>query len=119
MINPFMLSEPFYLWTGPLHILGVPGWFSLLQSFVEITIFNANSVDPDQMPHFVASDLGQHCLPMPPFKARFRCVNQNIFLWRSILFVCVEVLQLSQPNGIMLSAVSLPNHTIYWAGLVL
>ena len=27
------------------------------------------------------------------------------------LFVCVEVLQPSQPNGVMSSAVSLPNHT--------
>ena len=27
------------------------------------------------------------------------------------LFVCVEVLRLSQPNGVMSSAVSLPNHT--------
>ena len=26
------------------------------------------------------------------------------------LFVCVEVLQPSQPNGVMSSAVSLPNH---------
>ena len=25
----------------------------------------ANSVDPDQMPHSVASDLGLHCLPKP------------------------------------------------------
>ena len=25
--------------------------------------------------------------------------------------VCVEVLRLSQPNGVMLSLVSLPNHT--------
>ena len=24
----------------------------------------ANSGDPDQMPHFVASDLGLHCLPI-------------------------------------------------------
>ena len=28
-----------------------------------------------------------------------------------ILFVCVEVLQPSQPNGVMSSVVSLPNHT--------
>ena len=28
-----------------------------------------------------------------------------------VLFVCVEVLQPSQPYGIMLSTVSLPNHT--------
>ena len=27
------------------------------------------------------------------------------------MFVCVEVLQPSQPNGVMSSAVSLPNHT--------
>ena len=26
-------------------------------------------------------------------------------------YVCVEVLQPSQPNGVMSSAVSLPNHT--------
>ena len=31
-------------------------------------------------------------------------------LW-VILFVCVEVLRPSQPNGVMSSAVSLPNHT--------
>ena len=41
----------------------------------------ANSVDLDEMPHSVA------------------------------LFVCVEVLRPSQPNGVMSSAVSLPNHT--------
>ena len=28
-----------------------------------------------------------------------------------IIFVCVEVLRPSQPNGVMSSAVSLPNHT--------
>ena len=28
------------------------------------------------------------------------------------LFVCVEVLRPSQPNGVMSSAVSLPNHTL-------
>ena len=29
----------------------------------------------------------------------------------TVLFVCVEVLRPSQPNGVMSSAVSLPNHT--------
>ena len=29
-------------------------------------------------------------------------------------FVCVEVLWFSQTNGVMLSAVSLPNHTFTW-----
>ena len=33
-------------------------------------------------------------------------------------FVCVEVIWRSQPNGVMLSVVSLPNH-FYWAGLFL
>ena len=27
----------------------------------------ANTVDPDQMAHHVASDLGLHCLPLWPF----------------------------------------------------
>ena len=30
---------------------------------------------------------------------------------QSCLFVCVEVLRPNQPNGVMSSAVSLPNHT--------
>ena len=32
---------------------------------------------------------------------------------QSVAFVCVEVLRPSQPNGVMLSAVSLPNHTFF------
>ena len=32
-------------------------------------------------------------------------------LSKQCLFVCVEVLRPSQPNGVMSSAVSLPNHT--------
>ena len=30
---------------------------------------------------------------------------------QAVSFVCVEVLRPSQPNGVMSSAVSLPNHT--------
>ena len=44
-------------------------------------------------------------------------IHNIILLWRNKaydvgihLFVCVEVLRPSQPNGVMLSAVSLPNH---------
>ena len=33
--------------------------------FIEIPVFNANSVDPDQMSQNPASDLGLHCLPWP------------------------------------------------------
>ena len=43
---------------------GVFGFFLLLPCFIEIHVFNANSADPDQMPHFAASDLDLHCLPM-------------------------------------------------------
>ena len=40
----------------------------------------------------------------------FKFKLETVFLQMS-LFVCVEVLQSSQPNGVMLSTVSLPNHT--------
>ena len=34
------------------------------------------------------------------------------------MFVCVEVLRRSQPNGVMSSAVSLPNHTFTGQALI-
>ena len=49
---------------------------------------------------------------------RLKCIyTARIEAWtvddwtRVSLFVCVEVLRPSQPNGVMPSAVSLPNHT--------
>ena len=36
---------------GPFPIKGVSGSFSFLPCFIEIHAFNANSVDPYQMPH--------------------------------------------------------------------
>ena len=37
---------------------------------------------------------------------------EDAFRYKMVyLFVCVEVLRPSQPNGVMSSAVSLPNHT--------
>ena len=41
------------------------------------------------------------------FAVRIRDNEKTVFR----LFVCVEVLRPSQPNGVMSSAVSLPNHT--------
>ena len=32
--------------------------------FINILVLNANSLDPYQTPHSVASDQGLHCLPM-------------------------------------------------------
>ena len=37
--------------------------------------------------------------------------TKNKICFKYILFVCVEVLRPSQPNGVISSAVSLPNHT--------
>ena len=34
---------------------------------LDMAICIANSVDPDQMPHSVASDLGLHCLQKPTY----------------------------------------------------
>ena len=36
----------------------------LLSYFIDITVFNANSVDSDQTPCYAAPDLGLNCLPM-------------------------------------------------------
>ena len=38
-------------------------------------------------------------------------LTENFSFFGGNLFVCVEVLRPSQPNGVMSSAVSLPNHT--------
>ena len=38
-------------------------------------------------------------------------ISRNVGLYICMMFVCVEVLRPSQPNGVMSSAVSLPNHT--------
>ena len=44
-------------------------------------------------------------------KVRARWVPKQLTEDQKTLFVCLEVLPPSQPNGAMLSAVSLPNHT--------
>ena len=48
---------------GYYHFRGVGAILSLSFHF-GWKILLANSVDPDQMPHDVVSDLGLHCLPM-------------------------------------------------------
>ena len=47
--------------TGPFPIVRC-----LVIFFIEIPVFNANCVDLDQTPHYAASDLGLHCLPITP-----------------------------------------------------
>ena len=52
-------------------------------------------------------------MPLPPCTANTYHLLQNVILHDSdlVMFVCVEVLRPSQPNGVISSAVSLPNHT--------
>ena len=52
----YMLDVSVYLLRGGRSIL-------LLLLYFSWKILLANTVDPDQMPHYVASDLGLHCLP--------------------------------------------------------
>ena len=42
-------------------------FFFFFMFLLEITVVNANNVDPDQTPRSAASDLGLHCLPMSLF----------------------------------------------------
>ena len=46
------------------HFRGVWSISSLLFHFFLWNVLLANNVDPNQMPHYVASDLALHCLPM-------------------------------------------------------
>ena len=59
-----MDSSTLTLRNGLFPILGVSSLFPRLLLIIETSVLNANSVDPDQMPHSAASDLGLHCLPM-------------------------------------------------------
>ena len=52
-------SSTYICWTSPFVILGV---FCFFYSNFDGKL--ANTVDPDQTPHYVASDLGLHCLPL-------------------------------------------------------
>ena len=47
--------------------------------FLDIPLFNANSVDPDQTPRSAASDQGLHCLPTSLLlNARLKWVNMIV-----------------------------------------
>ena len=62
----------FIIWTVPCPVQRVLGLLSLLLLLLllfllirEVSVFNANSVDPDQTPHDAASDLGPYFLQVP------------------------------------------------------
>ena len=60
-----MDSSTFTLRAGPFPIYGVSGKFLFLPSFLKLSVFNANSVDPDQTPRVAASDLGLNVCQCP------------------------------------------------------
>ena len=48
----------------------------LVNTFIDISIVNANVVDPDQTPHSAVSDLDLHCYPITLFSiSRLQWVN--------------------------------------------
>ena len=66
LLNPHLLSgpiHPYQLDESTASFRGVWCTFSFYFYFEYIFLL-ANSEDPDQTPHSVASDLGLHCLPM-------------------------------------------------------
>ena len=62
-----MSNGLFYLYSSDPSIsnIKVSGQFLLLPCIIEIRVLNGNSVDPDQTPRSVASNLGLNCLPVP------------------------------------------------------
>ena len=49
----------------------------------------ANNVDPDQMPHSVASDLGPQCLFRPAQYVGF--YHKNVLYWKTNLTFCMKM----------------------------
>ena len=77
--NPFMPNGLLYLHSSDWYISNIRGvWLVLLlPCFIQIPVFNANSVDPNQTPHTAASDLGLQFLPMSHlWDARLKWVNR-------------------------------------------
>ena len=58
-----MDSSTTTLWTELFPVSGYLVSFSY-SCYIEIPMFNANSIDPDQMLQYAASDLGLHWLPI-------------------------------------------------------
>ena len=73
-------------------------------------VINVNSVDPDQMPHSVVSDLGLYCLPMSHlWTARHKWVNIAVFGY--LYYSIILLLLFFQPEP------SEHSHLVNFAGL--
>ena len=76
-------------------------WTKIFYDILSITTLWTNSADDKLMIFFLFF----------PEKSMWHFM-QTVFIGDNLHeFVCVEVLRPSQPNGVMSSAVSLPNHT--------
>ena len=60
-------SSTVICWMSSFVILGCQVYFETSILFL-MKILLANIVDPDQMPHFMVSDVGLHCLPMTLYR---------------------------------------------------
>ena len=72
------------------YFKGVVSILSLLFGFIWRTLL-ANNADPDQMPHYVASDQGLHCLPMTLLQ-----VNGL----KTLIILCVSELSSQRLNSV-------------------
>ena len=63
-IIPFLPNGHLYLHSSDRSISNIRGFWLVffVPCFIEIPVFNANNVDPDQTPRTAASDLGLHFL---------------------------------------------------------
>ena len=59
-----MDSSTAICWTSLFVILGVSGLFCHFKTIFDGNILLANTLDHNLMPHYVASNLVLHCLPM-------------------------------------------------------
>ena len=65
-INPLYTGRLFHCYMLDKSICHFRGFESIssLLFYIDGKILLAKTVDSDQIPHYVASDLGLHCLPM-------------------------------------------------------
>ena len=91
----------------------------LIFFFLQITIWNFMQIVSSVCKFWPDETICLKCQILPSRKNKKNITNCHLinFLPRvkfglSALFVCVEVLRPSQPNGVMSSVVSLPNHTL-------
>ena len=77
----------------------------------------ANSGDPDETPHSVASDLGLHCLPMSNKKEtrlkRAKSPFNNMHLQLSYMNACPTSVLLNLPVEVILASLSISKQ-IQW-----